>query len=179
MKSPTRRLRRLSATSPFTRTRPRSASYRNRDLREHSRQRLGVAVLAQRHDHAVAGLEDTNERAVVSGVVGENAVDLTLDHDRFAFVEAAEQINVDLEQLFASLDRSPQGLLVERNTGGDAPIAEVIAEQREALVEIPALAHALQEHPRQFGLRVVEWRGHIAIVSWETVHGQFANHRPT
>ena len=72
-------------------------------------------------------------------------------------------LNVD--DTFASVDLSAEVVLVDAQAGIQAPVGEVVAEQREALVDIVSLAQALQEHPRQFGMRGVERRRHLAIVS--------------
>lgn len=123
------------------RTKPKSASSRgSAGYRVYLGQRLGVAVFAQRDDHPVTGLEDADERAVISGPVGAHTVAMPLDHYRFTLVDAADEFDVDLEDLLAPLDCSPKRLLVQFRTGDDAPVGEVVAEQREAFVEISALA---------------------------------------
>lgn len=121
------------------RTKPKSASSRgSAGYRVYLGQRLGVAVFAQRDDHPVTGLEDADERAVISGPVGAHTVAMPLDHYRFTLVDAADEFDVDLEDLLAPLDCSPKRLLVQFRTGDDAPVGEVVAEQREAFVEISA-----------------------------------------
>jgi hypothetical protein len=81
-------------------------------------------------------------------------------------------MQVQLHPVFATLEFVAQCCLVDTSARHDAPVGEVVAQQPEAFVDVSAVGQALQKHPRQLGLRVVERGVHHAILTPKAIGGQ-------